>query len=162
MTAEPVIVPDMAAAVSASRRLTRQGWHRIDLHDLPSRPWDLGAQRSFCLYLAADAERAQHAMLAAVRGVRLIVIATETDMVGQAGFLDDLSRVAPPVQDDAGPAADRDGLLGLLADGMTVTSAAQAMHVSRRTANRWLSQALADYGVDSTAAAVRVWVSRQS
>ena len=160
MTAEPVIVTDVAAATSAARRLARQGWHRSELTELPAQPWDLGAHRLFSSYDTTDVAHVQQAMLAAVRGVRLIVFAAPADTLASAGFLDDLSRIAPPSTAAAEPTSDRDALLGLLADGLTVTSAAQAMHVSRRTANRWLAAALTEYGVDSTAAAVRAFTDR--
>jgi hypothetical protein len=158
MSAEPLIVADQVAAATAQRRLVRQGWRRTTLAELPEQPWDLSDQRLCCGVDAARPELTQPAILAAVRGVQLVVLAEPDRADTDAAFLDDLARVTPPAPIEPAVIADIDGLLALLAKGTTVTAAAGTLHVSRRTANRWLHQALARYDVDSTAAAVQAWV----
>src|SRR5437899_2107313 len=66
-----------------------------------------------------------------------------------------LAAARPPVSVPAAALEpDRRRLLALLAGGATVDEAARQLHVSRRTAQRWLAQIRSSLGVATTAAAV--------
>ncbi len=141
------------------------GWLVHDGFDLPSEPWDLHAARLLCVGTVDDEVAAQAAITAIARGAGLAVRIT-LRAAGRHRFLDDLHKVGEPVA-YAPPGAlatsrlapDQRDLLDALAGGATVTAAAMALHVSRRTANRMLADARTQLGVDSNAEAVRRWVA---
>lgn len=143
----------VADAESAGWRVL-PGWH------LPSGPLDdvvlAGAVRS--------AEDARSAMLAAVAGAGLIVLAdADRDVVDL--FCDDLRRVGAldhRVGDDPGAAltADDRRLLELLARGLTLGQAATRLHLSRRSADRRLASARVALGVATSGEAVIAYRER--
>jgi DNA-binding NarL/FixJ family response regulator len=141
------------------------GWARLDGFDLPVRPWDVSAQRIACVGVVRDEPTSQAALTAAARGAALAVAIT-TEGAARHRLVEDLHKVSVPFAaaaptDHAVASLEplQHALLAALADGATVTAAAGASHVSRRTANRALADARSRLGVDSTASAVRRWVT---
>src|SRR5699024_5125000 len=130
------------------------GWRARSGFDLPASPWDLRARRWVCVGIVDDEGGAAAAVTALLRGTGL------AGFVGLTGpsrlrFLEDLHRTGQVAVTgsgdgapggpgpDGGPALDDDQreLLRMLAAGATVEEAAQARHLSRRTANRRLADA---------------------
>jgi DNA-binding NarL/FixJ family response regulator len=116
----------------------------------------------------AAPEDAKAAILVAARGAGLIVHLLGSEATS-AGLFDDLRRIGivefrgagtpTPEREPrtaAGSALDEDQLtiLRLLGEGMTVSSAAKRLHLSRRTAERRLAKARLVLGVGTTAEAV--------
>jgi DNA-binding NarL/FixJ family response regulator len=141
------------------------GWQVHQGFDLPDDPWDVSARRLLCVGIVADDASARAAIAAVARGAGLALRITHRGS-GRHRFLEDLHKVAAPVPYEPSRPASTDGLdalqrslLDALAHGVTVTAAAQDLHVSRRTANRLLADARAKLTVDSNAAAVRAWLA---
>ena len=160
---EPSRPPVLLLAADALDRFAGlPGWTVHDGFDLPDEPWDLSRRRILCVGVVDD-EAVGPAMAAATRGAGL-AIAVEARGTVRHRFLEDLHKLGDVVLHE--PAADpvvqldplQRALLEALAEGATVTAAADAAHVSRRTANRALADARARLDVASTAAAVRRWV----
>lgn len=103
-------------------------------------------------------DEATLAVLAAVNGERLaLVAAAERDVIDR--LCDDLRRLGAldhRVGDSAGPrlSPDERALLAHLIGGATLGTAAKALHISRRTADRRLAAARTALGARSTAEAV--------
>jgi DNA-binding NarL/FixJ family response regulator len=107
-----------------------------------------------------DAASAAQAVLAAVRGADLVLLAAaEREVIDQ--LCDDLRRLGPldhrigdaaPVEPDLGP--DERALLARLVGGATLGEAAKALHLSRRTADRRLAAARRALGAASTSEAL--------
>lgn len=125
-------------------------------------PWDLTAPPTLCIGIVDDATLGP-ALELVQRGAALAV---EVALRGAARhrFLEDLHKLGARVTTDPadlhlGPALPplQQQLLDALADGATVTAAAEAAHVSRRTANRALAAARSQLGVATNAAAIRRW-----
>lgn len=137
-----------------------------DGFELPDQPWDLAARHLVCVGLVANDADAADALAALARGAGLAVhVALEG--AAKHRFLDDLHRAAAPSGGDpAGGAAPLDPgderLLAALAAGLTVTAAAEHLHLSRRTANRRLEAIRAALGVTTTAEAVSRWSERRA
>ena len=108
-------------------------------------------------------ESAAAALAAAAMGDDLVVHVSLSGSTRQR-FLEDLTRLGATIIDgrppDPQPTAEQAALLDLLAGGATVTAAAAALHVSRRTTNRMLQEARDVLGVASNAEAVRAWAAR--
>ncbi|WP_421118265.1 helix-turn-helix domain-containing protein [Aquihabitans daechungensis] len=143
------------------------GWQVHPGFDLPAEPWDVSASRLLCVGSVDDGEAAQAAITALTRGAGLAVRVTVRGAAHHR-FLDDLHKLSAPVPyeppgtrttSELDP--DQRDLLDALAAGATVTAAAAALHVSRRTANRRLAEARALLGVDSNTAAVRRWMAER-
>lgn len=141
------------------------GWQVRPGFDLPAEPWDLRPAQVVCVGTVDDAASAEAAMTAVARGAGLALLVA-LQGAPRHRFLEDLHKVSEPEPYQPGAAASsaasltpaqRD-LLDALAEGATVTAAAAALHVSRRTANRLLADARSQLGVDTTAAAVRRWI----
>jgi DNA-binding NarL/FixJ family response regulator len=97
------------------------------------------------------------AVMAAARGSRLIVeISAESGLL--EGLVEDLQRIGDvEVRTTFGKewlAPDEQRLLELLSKGVSVTAAAQRLHISRRTANRRLAHARMTLNVNSNTEAV--------
>ena len=140
------------------------GWTVHRGFDLGDAPWDVSQAHVVCVGVVDD--DATGAALAAVTRGAGLAIAVEARGAVRHRFLEDLHKVSRPVpyEPESDPAISHLGpvqreLLDALAQGATVTAAASAAHVSRRTANRLLADARALLDVDSTAAAVARWVS---
>lgn len=138
------------------------GWTARDGFDLPARPWDLGARRWVCVGAVDDAGTTDAALDALARGVGLAIsIGLEGD--ARRRLLDDLHRLAPPAVPDTAPEVlptEVDELIGHLAAGTTVADAAEACHVSRRTAYRMLADARERLGARTTAEVLSRWARR--
>ncbi len=141
------------------------GWRARAGFELPTSPWDLSARRWVCVGTIADAEAAGAAIEAVTRGVGLAVV---VQVVGDLRHrtLEDLHRlgaVEAPTRAVGHPAGLLDEeqrlLLEALAGGATVTEAARRLHVSRRTANRRLTDIRERLGVRSTAEAINRWTN---
>lgn len=150
LLAEP---PDEQALVDAGW-VVRRSW------TAPSRPG-----RTSLLVGTIDDEDTAGAALEAIALGSSVAAHLALSGLGRHRFLDDLVRlgIEPAAGPPTGPAIDADQaqLLDLLADGETVTGAARALHVSRRTTNRWLEAARASLGAATTAEAVRTWALRR-
>ena len=101
------------------------------------------------------------AVLAAARGSDLVVAVEPGELRDAA--LDALGRVAVVETDGEmlfGPVAELEPegrrMLELLASGVTIADAAEALHISRRTADRVLARARQSLGARTTAQAVRM------
>ena len=120
-----------------------------------------GAGRGRTCMVVSDAASAGEALRLALRGSDLLVHATAAREVLDRLY-EDLRRLAPvevltALQPPApGEGLDDDGrdLLHLLAQGLTVAEAAEALHLSLRTANRRLAAARAKLGVATTIEAI--------
>lgn len=143
------------------------GWSRHEGFDLSTKPWDLDADRQICVGLVDESTRAS-AVVAFSRGAGLAV-AIDLQADQRHRFLEDLHKLS--VGGEAGVATlapvasvpDLHGsLLDELAAGATITDAADAIGVSRRTATRMVSEACKMLGVDSTVAAISAWSQGQA
>jgi DNA-binding NarL/FixJ family response regulator len=154
----PLVVCETAPAVAATlARLRLAGWTPVE--SLPHEPWNLAAARLVFHGDAANADVAQDALLAGVRGAGVVVLAS-TGETAVARLVEDLSRVGAVhlAGAEEGPryplTPEQRRLLDLLAHGASVVAAARAMNLSRRTTHRRLQEARAVLGVDSTAEAI--------
>lgn len=137
-----------AAELAAGSARVLTGWHRA-----------VQGVRIVCAGHVTDRRDAGAAVLAAVSGADLAVLATAPrDVIDQ--LCDDLSRlgeldhrVGIAVSDNPLSPGEQALLAHLLA-GATLGQAAQALHLSRRTADRRLAGARRTLGVDSTSAAM--------
>ena len=139
-----------------------QPWEGRDGFALPAAPWDLHGRRWVCVGTVDGPVAAGDALAALARGVGLAI---EVDLPGGARrrFLEDVHKAGDVGGLDRGPLDDLGDehrrLLDALAGGETVTTAAERLHLSRRTANRRLAEARQVLGVDATAAAVSRWAA---
>jgi DNA-binding CsgD family transcriptional regulator len=125
------------------------------------RGWEprAGAEASVCVGRVENTSDAAAAVLAAVRGARLVVDAhASREVVDQ--LCDDLGRLGPVdhrLEPGAGPVLsveERDLLAHLLA-GKSLGQTARVMHLSRRTADRRLATARKALGAATTDEALR-------
>ena len=161
------LVASAAEANLILRRLGRDGWTARDGFALPESRWDVSDQRLLLHGRVSDADTAELAVLAAVRGAAVIVITDPDADLGRA-VLADLTRLGPVGRDggaepDPAPAGPGPGtvlleeqraLLERLANGETIAAAAAAEFLSLRTANRRIAQAREALGVRTTREAV--------
>jgi DNA-binding CsgD family transcriptional regulator len=160
VTAQSFIVLEAAAHADFDRAcadLAAQG-HSI-------RPtFEAAAPGMACAGEVSDRRTAQQAVLAALAGAHLVVLASATreviDMLCEdlrrLGILD--HRLAP--EQPAGPAlapAER-ALIERLLAGDSLGQAAKALHLSRRTADRRLASARRTLGAATTAEALAIAV----
>jgi hypothetical protein len=128
--------------------------------ELPEEPWALGDLRWVRWgVVAGDAELAQ-AVLAVARGVGVAVACPDPELRGR--LVEDLERLGPVDLAELGPDPldvlddDQRLLLTKIATGHTVASAADALFLSTRTAERRLSATRKLLGVRTTAEAIAV------
>lgn len=152
-----VVTSDAARAASVAQELRATGW-RI-LHGW--RPplvvgWTLVQDRIVCLGEIRGRADAADAVVMAARGAGVLAI-VRCDPATLALLVDDLRQLDEPELDleltaSTSTALDADqlGILRLVASGATVTEAAQALHLSRRTAARRLADARKRLGVATT------------
>ena len=128
------------------------------------RDFDAARPGTTCAGLVADERSAQRAVLAALAGAHLVVVAIAGREVVDM-LCDDLRRLGT-LDHRLGDAAEQDSTLGpaeravlerLLA-GDTLGQAAAALHLSRRTADRRLATARRALGASSTAEALAIAV----
>jgi DNA-binding NarL/FixJ family response regulator len=110
-----------------------------------------------CVGAVSSAEEAAAAVLAAVHGARLVVIAEASrDLIDR--LCDDLRRIGAVHHEiDVAPAPlgidltlEQRLLIECLLDGATIGEAATQLNLSRRTAARWLAALRADLAATST------------
>jgi hypothetical protein len=155
----PLWVTDRATPPSSELdRLSADGWRCDDGFDLPPQPWDLTDRRWVRTGAVDDEDAVAAAVLAAARGVGLVVGCPDHDR--RELLLDDLRRIGPVELVELGPDPlavlddDQRALLAALAAGTSVGAAADALHLSTRTAERRLAAARRSLGVRTTAEAV--------
>ena len=158
----PVVLGSAVSTAAARRESASRGHRLVGLREVPDEPWDLGAGQVVAggvLRTREDVARAVHVVS---RGGGLIA-ELELDPVSTALLVDDLRRVRPDLA-FAEPSAEltetERALIGLLAEGATVTSAAKALYISRRTADRHLARLRTIAGADSNHQAVLWFTSR--
>lgn len=141
----------------------RRGW------SLPSATWSAARLRVVCVGALRTPADADAALLAAARGAGVVAFAdAERQLVER--FYEDLSRFGrvdvrrhrPRADPLPRLSKDQRRLLELLAGGLSVGAAADALFISRRTADRRLAAARATLGVGTTAEAVIVWAGCES
>ena len=157
-------------ALRAARTLAEAAGARVaDGWVLPEQPWDLAAIR---LVVQGSLERPSDEELlvsAVVRGAGAI-LDVDRDAHVTARLLDALKRIAPVLDWSACPTMRLDQtqirLVARLANGASARSAAEAEHVSLRTAHRRIAEARNLLGASSTnaaaaelATAARAWQS---
>jgi DNA-binding NarL/FixJ family response regulator len=129
--------------------------------DLPARTWDVSAERWACIGGVDGEEAARAALVAVVRGASVVVCVEKAPPQVAAQFVEDLVRLNTVEQHRpalADPLARLDAeqrrLLELLAEGRSLGDAAEALHISRRTADRRLAEARRALGARTTAEAI--------
>jgi DNA-binding CsgD family transcriptional regulator len=151
-----VVEEDERLFDQAVAELQAAGWRVV-------RTWDPQAERSrtqmACAGRVAGPEDAERALLAALRGFGLVVSVRRADD-GAAVFLEDLRRLGPLDIRSSGSEAVRlnpgeTRLLGLLAEGTSLSTASRELHLSRRSAYRRLARVRKALGVATVAEAVR-------
>lgn len=154
-----VVAEEEATASAAADEMQRSGWTLLGGWSLPVVPWDVTERRIVCSGEVSGPEDVSDAVLAAVRGARLVVLLHADPPVASV-LLDDLRRLGPVEHRQAvsGPARQLDGdqrrLLELLAEGVAIGEAAEQLFLSRRTAERRLAGARRALGVRTTSEAI--------
>lgn len=183
MTIPRYVVGTAAEATRILHRLSRTGWHPRAGFGLP--PSGSPVASRLVLYgRVPTLSAAALASGAASRGVGIVAIADLASPPGRAllAALESLGPVlrafdpdtTPPHTNGSGP-IDKTGdthvlagllpeqraLLGRLANGETIATAAAAEYLSLRTANRRIAQARASLGVRTTREAVLVFLRQR-
>lgn len=169
LTPPVLLLPDAAVAGDDPVRgfAPPSGWRVQPGFELTAEPWDLRSECLMCVGTVEDEDDARAAMTVAARGGGLALRIT---LRGSARhrFLEDLHKVSQPVPYEpptTGVAThlstSQQELLAALAAGSTVTAAADALHVSRRTANRLLADARSQLGAETNVGAVHRWISER-
>ncbi|RHW25786.1 LuxR family transcriptional regulator [Nocardioides immobilis] len=125
-----------------------------------------------------DATTASSIVLAAARGSDLLVDASQAPEGVRAQLLEDLRRIgevrvdplprehptAPSPESPQVPPISQEAreLLELLADGLTLGTAAERLNLSRRTADRRLASARRALGARTTAQAIAAWRAQRA
>ncbi len=139
------------------------GWTATTLDDLPREPFALGHLRLAVVGEVADPDDAAAFLLAAARGVAVVVGLRLTGAAAEQ-FLDDLARLTDLHQaptELAELSVEHRQLLDALTEGLTLTAAAERLGLSRRTATRRLAEARALLGASTTVEALRLHGARQ-
>jgi len=183
MTIPRYVVGTAAEATQILRRLARSGWHPRPGFTVP--PTVGAGARIVCYGRIPTQSAAQAAASAAIRGAGVVAIA---DVASQAGrslilaleshgpVLHSADAIPEPVSVNSAGSMALDGsvspgvasllpeqraLLGRLANGETIATAAAAEYLSLRTANRRIAQARASLGVRTTREAVLVFLHQR-
>lgn len=137
------------------------GWLVLPLDPERADPHD---PRTLLVGTVDGPERAAAALRAVASGTS-VAIHVVLGGAARHRFLEDLSRLgAQPLTESPTPRGPTDAqraLLDLLAEGATVSAAAEALHLSRRTAYRMLDAARALLGVETNAEAISAWARRK-
>jgi DNA-binding NarL/FixJ family response regulator len=184
MTIPRYVVGTAAEATQILRRLARGGWHPRPGFTVP--PTVGAGARIVCYGRIPTQSAAQAAASAAIRGAGVVAIADvasqpgrslisaleshgpvlqsadaipESVMVSSAGSMTVDGSAAPPGVASLLP--EQRALLGRLANGETIATAAAAEYLSLRTANRRIAQARASLGVRTTREAVLVFLHQR-
>ncbi len=127
---------------------------------LPAEPWDVSELPLVCVGEVTTDDEAVAALVAGVRGARL-VIALAADHAGREQVLDDLLRLgeltapaAPIAAAELSLSADQRALLEGLANGASIGQVAGELFISLRTAERRVAAARRLLGARTTAEAI--------
>lgn len=157
-----VVTGDAGRAASVAQELRAVDWQILHGWRPPLvLGWSLAHERIACLGEIRERADAADAVVMAARGAGVIAL-VRCDSSTLALLVDDLRQLDEPELDTslAGgeplPHLDADqlGILRMIAAGATVTEAAEALHLSRRTAARRLADARRQLGVSTTVEAV--------
>ncbi|HEY7176245.1 MAG TPA: LuxR family transcriptional regulator [Micromonosporaceae bacterium] len=184
MTIPRYVVGTAAEATQILRRLARSGWHPRPGFTVP--PTAGASARIVCYGRIPTQSAAQAAASAAIRGAGVVAIADALSPPGRSlitaleshgPVLLSADALPEPVVVSAVPAMNSNStgssglasllpeqraLLGRLANGETIATAAAAEYLSLRTANRRIAQARASLGVRTTREAVLVYLHQRS
>ncbi|MDQ3894427.1 MAG: helix-turn-helix transcriptional regulator, partial [Actinomycetota bacterium] len=156
------IVEDAGTAEHVTFRLQEEGWNRVAQLDPGKRPWDVSAERLVVVTSVRTRADAGRVLLAASRGVSLVVV-NEARRSVAAQLVEDLQRLGTTVtfpHRRADPLRrlepEEHRLLTLVASGSSIADAAHKLHIARRTADRRLAAARRTLGVKTTSEAVMV------
>jgi DNA-binding NarL/FixJ family response regulator len=183
MTIPRYVVATAAEATQILHRLARSGWHPRPGFTVPATAGPNA--RIVCYGRVPTHSAAQAAASAAIRGAGVVAIADAASQPGRS-LISALEAHGPVLRAvDAVPeparvpatvsvGADRPtssglasllpeqrALLGRLANGETIATAAAAEYLSLRTANRRIAQARASLGVRTTREAVLVFLHQR-
>ena len=164
MTEPPVHLGSQASTRTARADAALRGYRFLDLQSVPTEPWDLGHERIVATAVLRTREDIARGLHVVSRGGGLIA-ELELDRTSSALLLDDLRRLRPDLalSDPLAQVTDTErALIGLLAEGATVTAAAGKLFISRRTADRLLARLRRIAGVDSNQQAILWFTSRET
>ncbi|HKE66643.1 MAG TPA: LuxR family transcriptional regulator [Micromonosporaceae bacterium] len=183
MTIPRYVVGTAAEATQILRRLARSGWHPRPGFAVP--PTAGPSARIVCYGRVPTQSAAQAAASAAIRGAGVVAIADVGSQPGRSlinaleshgpvlqsadalpepvpvGAVPTLTAEVPSVAGLAALLPEQRALLGRLANGETIATAAAAEYLSLRTANRRIAQARASLGVRTTREAVLVFLHQR-
>ena len=140
-------------------RLQQEGWKLRAGWTLPEVGWDLASERTVCAGEIRVEEDAEAAVMAAARGAGVLAVLPPGDPIA-AELYENLRRLGPVehrsmnTQDQHSLSREDKRLLTLLGNGLSVTEAAAALHLSRRTVERKLAELRRRLGVRTTSEAV--------
>ncbi|GAA3827164.1 hypothetical protein [Nocardioides panacisoli] len=160
MTLPYVVVEAGPDALAEARgELGSRGWRVVD-------HLDIGHREGGLVYAlpVASADDAAVALFTAIEGVGLLVDAASAPRPVVDRLCDDLRRLGHLDHrvSGGGPmlTAEERVLMDLLAGGSTLGAAADALHLSRRSADRRLAAARTKLGADATGAAIAAYRRR--
>ncbi|HZD96949.1 MAG TPA: LuxR family transcriptional regulator [Micromonosporaceae bacterium] len=183
MTIPRYVVGTAAEATQILHRLARSGWHPRPGFTVP--PSAGPTARIVCYGRIPTQSAAQAAASAAIRGAGVVAIADFASQPGRQliaalevhgpvlqsvdAVLEHASVVKVPAMAPDVPAInglasllpEQRALLGRLANGETIATAAAAEYLSLRTANRRIAQARTSLGVRTTREAVLVFLHQR-
>ncbi|MBO4210821.1 LuxR family transcriptional regulator [Micromonospora echinofusca] len=163
MTVPRHVLPDLPAATTVLRALTRDGWHTREGFALLADTWDVSDTRLVLFGRVDDDDTVRLVVLAAARGAGVVAVVDPTSPRGRA-LRADLDRLTPgPTVPAVLPLRpEQVALLARLAAGETIAAAAAAEFLSLRTANRRIAAARAALGVRTTREAVLAYLHRRA
>jgi DNA-binding NarL/FixJ family response regulator len=182
MTIPRYVVGTAAEATQILHRLARSGWHPRPGFTLP--PNAVSGARVVCYGRVPTQSAAQAVVSAAIRGAGVVAIADVATPSGRqllnalevhglvlqsadsptqnvAAAVPAVHERPPPINGVASLLPEQRALLGRLANGETIATAAAAEYLSLRTANRRIAQARTSLGVRTTREAVLVFLHQR-
>ena len=156
-----ILVSDDTSLETASNEVAALGWTTRRGFRLEQGTWDVSDARVVCFGSVATFDDVNLALLAVVRGAGLVARVADDGEVRRR-LNDNLRHLGRIEQrsDSSGEAAalsaDQIELCRMLGRGMNLAAAAQALHVSRRTAARRLHDARETLGVSTSREAVLI------
>jgi DNA-binding NarL/FixJ family response regulator len=147
-----LIAGNPTEAIAARRRLGRKGYQ---FRAMEPRGQELGESSSVVHCKVTSNDDAMKALSWAAMGYSLLVEVEDQSQIALC-LIDDLERIGPvefakvtPNANSGDLSATQIALLTLLRDGSTLTDAADSLFLSRRTANRRLTEARTFFGTKS-------------
>ena len=156
-----ILVSEDGSLETASNEAAALGWSTLRGFRLDERTWDVTDERVVCVGSVATFDDVNLALLAVVRGAGLVARVSDDGEVRRRlnDNLRHLGRIEQRSHSNGEAAAlsvDQIELCRMLGRGMNLADAAQAMHVSRRTAARRLRDARESLGVATSREAVLI------